>query len=1211
MRGFVFFCLVALAEPRLNPQKAYEYKYEGRVNIGRVMPNLAESGVRMTCKVKISGLTAQTFLLQASEFTFEEFNGFAGRNAFTPSPKITERMAAELGKPFVFDYSKGQVGDIQAPAEVSETIVNIVRGILGLIHVTIKTTQRVYQLEEAGIHGTCQSNYAVKEDTNSKDITITQVVDISNCREKALFDSGMALAVPDKISQERGESVISTVKYIYTVKPSPEGGVITRATALERQYFSPFNVKGGSSKMQAMKELVLLGVAEAGASAAPPGSMANRGSLVFKFGSTLATMPTLMKKTDNPTTKIVELIQRLAQANIYQIDSATTEDISEAIHLLRAITYEDLEAMWTQLAENAEHRRWFLDMSVEVGDARILKFLEARFKAGDLSANEAGQTLLLTLNHLAPEAQLVEMAKEFLTIPFSKSHPILWNTVVLAYGSLVYRHCAQIKPCPVTAVQPLLDMASDALTRGSEEDMVRSLKALGNAGHPASVKTIMRFLPGVAATPVELPARVQSAAVQSMRLLAVHDPHSVQDITMSLFVQRDLPTELRMLAIMILFETKPPLALVLTVTHHLMDETDLHVASFAYSLMQAFAKSKSPENHILSTACNVGVKMLAPKFGRLSYRYSKAMRLDWFNDDFLIGTAMEVFMLRSATSIFPTEILMRGKYHFIGRVLQILELGVRADGIKELFDGDIPGFKGDLSYGDFQALFSVLQKWETLPKDKPLLSIHTKAFGQEWFYGDLTREVVDNIRQAFSATAGKDTPVWEMIQALQKGRSWHWTKPFLTIETRYIQATTLGLPLEIGKYYLSVTGITFNAKVGLNPPLTENLAQLLNSVVSVETDGFVGVTKDINLFYGINTEMFQSGLELKSKTVNAIPWNIVAKMDFKQKKFEMEFPACTKETKLASVKNIEEPSLAKSTPIIPDPPANVEQIPEDIYHKRNRMCSENHLYGLALCVEAEVKRCHFFEEYPLYYFMGYTHFAFKLLPVNPINPVEKIRIEIDAGSSPLPASVRQLLNSLRVLSREASRQMSSTSDSSSSSRSHRPRRHAMAEGSNAAPEALFSFKVLAISGNAKPGGYEAAFYYTPAAEMESTQLIVSQVGEEANWKMCTDANIDMAHAETKVHTRWGAECQSYEMSMKAAIAHLPSSRPALKAKLSWTKIPQYMIKWGNSVDEYIPGVAFLFGFYQKHAHNAKNEISTSVTVSSADGIDVNIQLPWV
>lgn len=38
----------------------------------------------------------------------------------------------------------------------------------------------------------------------------------------------------------------------------------------------------------------------------------------------------------------------------------------------------------------------------------------------------------------------------------------------------------------------------------------------------------------------------------------------------------------------------------------------------------------------------------------------------------------------------------------------MLQLGISAEGVKELFDTGIPGFKGDLSFSDFQALFSVV-----------------------------------------------------------------------------------------------------------------------------------------------------------------------------------------------------------------------------------------------------------------------------------------------------------------------------------------------------------------------------------------------------------------------------------------------------------------------------------------------------------------------
>lgn len=57
------------------------------------------------------------------------------------------------------------------------------------------------------------------------------------------------------------------------------------------------------------------------------------------------------------------------------------------------------------------NRRWLLDSIVEVTDARVLKFLKKRFEVGDVSANEAGQTLLLAYNHLAAESELVELSK--------------------------------------------------------------------------------------------------------------------------------------------------------------------------------------------------------------------------------------------------------------------------------------------------------------------------------------------------------------------------------------------------------------------------------------------------------------------------------------------------------------------------------------------------------------------------------------------------------------------------------------------------------------------------------------------------------------------------------------------------------------------------------------------------------------------------------
>lgn len=131
---------------------------------------------------------------------------------------------------------------------------------------------------QVGIHGKCQSNYATELDGETKELKVTRVIDVNNCREKAVMYTGMASAVLDNTAKQvcggcplaprrlavrhqrcfcvpliqKGESVISMVRDLYTVKPTADGGLVTRARGLERQFFSPFNVKGGNFKMEAV-----------------------------------------------------------------------------------------------------------------------------------------------------------------------------------------------------------------------------------------------------------------------------------------------------------------------------------------------------------------------------------------------------------------------------------------------------------------------------------------------------------------------------------------------------------------------------------------------------------------------------------------------------------------------------------------------------------------------------------------------------------------------------------------------------------------------------------------------------------------------------------------------------------------------------------------------------------------------------------------------
>uniref|UniRef100_A0A672REG0 Vitellogenin-like n=1 Tax=Sinocyclocheilus grahami TaxID=75366 RepID=A0A672REG0_SINGR len=1154
----LYLCLlVALAEPFLNSKKTYEYKYEGLVRVGRELPDLVESALKLRCTFKIIGESPQTFVLQISNVDVEDFNGLPRKSVFSPSQKLTKRLSAEFSQPVVFEFSKGQISDIRTAPGVSNTVVNIVRGILGFLQVTVKTTQSIYELVELGIHGVCQSSYTVEEDNNAKELKVTQMVDITNCQQPAALYRGMALAPEDKLSKQRGESVVSTVKHTYTVKSTADGGLITKAFAQERQYFSPFNVKGGNSRMLALRDIELLKVSDT-TDKIVTGQVQSRGNLMYRTEKDLNPIPVVMINLNEPVPKILDLVKRLAQANIYQVDSSSSTEVLNLIQLLRVATRENLDQLWKQVSGNDEHRRWFLDLVVEVTDERILKFLETRFKAGDITANEAGQALVVAFNHLSAVPVSVALAQEFLSIPFSKSQPLLWNTVVLAYGSLVYRYCVYTDPCPVTVVQPLLDMATSGLSKNLEEGMVLALKALGNAAHPSSIKTLLKFLPGYTSGAEKLPTRVQSAAVLAFRLLASRDPHNVQDIVLNLFVQRTLPAEIRMLACMVLLETKPSIALISVISEVLLEETDLQVASFSYSLLKGIAKSCTPDNQHLSTACNIAMKILTPKLGHLSYRYSKNMHFDWFHDDFLFGTSADIYMLKNE-SLIPTKVMLKGKIHFIGRILQFLELGVHADGIKELFAGKIPQLKKDLGITDFATIMKILSDWQNLPKDRPLLTAYARIFGQEAFLMDVSGDSIQSIIKSFSASAGKESMVWQKIQDVQKGTSWHWTKPHLVYEARFIQPTCLGLPVEISKYYSIVNAVTMKAKAEINPPPKEHLGELLSSDISLHTDGFAGHDFDHFVFHGINTDLFQCGVELKSKIISALPWAFDLKINIKEHKYEMNLTPSKTVTELFSVnsdvfavlRNIEDPSLFKITPMMPET-ADSQQ---DLWN-----CAKG------------------------------------------AKPIEKIQIQVTAGRKHSPG-VSEMMNLTHRVFKDTRDEITSCEENNLSNS------FPASQNLDATPEPVVTVKALGLSPPAKLLGYEGVAFNLPTAQRDNIEIIVSEVGEEANWKICANVNVDKSHSSAKAHLRWGAECQTYDVSMRVSTACQPESKPSIHTKINWGALPSVFIMIGQKIQEYVPGISYIMGFYQKYEKNQERQAAVTVVASSPETFDMRVKIP--
>lgn len=66
-------------------------------------------------------------------------------------------------------------------------------------------------------------------------------------------------------------------------------------------------------------------------------------------------------------------------------------------------------------------------------------------------------------------------------------------------------------------------------------------------------------------------------------------------MALQLFMDKALHPELRMVAAVVLFETRPPVALVSTIANVLKKETSMQIVSFVYSYIRSLTKSTAPD----------------------------------------------------------------------------------------------------------------------------------------------------------------------------------------------------------------------------------------------------------------------------------------------------------------------------------------------------------------------------------------------------------------------------------------------------------------------------------------------------------------------------------------------------------------------------------------------------------------------------------------
>ncbi|XP_066048653.1 vitellogenin-2-like [Chamaea fasciata] len=1031
-------------EPVFHMGKTYLFSYETIILHELTDRSLATAGVRLTSKVEISRVSHSDHLLQIRSPKLEEHNGFWPTDPFIPSSKLSETIAACLSQTFKFEYTEGRVGSIFAPEDCPILCTNLVRGVLNMLQITIKKSQNVYELQEAGIEGICHTRYVIQDDSKNNRATISKSKDLTDCQDKAVKNLGMAYIRPCPTCPLKARNVKGTVTFTYKMKYDDSGVSLTSAMSDQVYQISPFNEPNGAAVMEARQELSLVGTKRPPISA-PTSQLQKQGSLRYHFSGELLQMPIPLIRIKNPDLQLTETLWQLVQNNEKGDTKEASAKFLQMVQLFRAATLDQIESLWLQFVNELPYRPWFLSAICAAGATDTFRFLKQKIHDEKLNIWEAAVTLPLAFHFVTPNKQTLEIASTFLTCP--QIQKVLMHRIIvyLGYGSMVNKHCAQALLCPNELLQPLHDLATEATSKGDVKDMSLALKAIGNAGEPASMKRILKFLPTFSSAAASLPNRIHADAVLALRKIARKDPAKVREITLQVFMDSTLAPTVRMVACVVLFETKPALPTVSALASSLLTEPSLQVASFAYSHMKALAAGRIPQLYKLSAACNIAIKLLGPRLDRLSYRYSKVIQISDYSFQYQAGAIWRAYLMNSPSTMFPSDIITKVRGYYADTATDIIEVAFRSQSLTKLMRRQNIPFAEYDTYKTLKELGKSLLGWKELPPEDPLVSAYIKVLGQEIAFVDIDKDAIQQMMTSLTGSSDWQPVVKKMLEEVQRGISGRWTLPVLVGEMRHIVPTVAGLPLELGLCGATVAQAAADVDVKVSPPVSDNFRpfQLWETKMDIHADIRPKAYFHMIAMMGINTQYLQSGFEFHAEFSANSTMKFDARINMKEKNLKIETLPCHQEVELAAVRsevyaisrNMEEVDSEKKSHIFPkgeipnisdqllqttegsSKPGSWKQssIPnmiskgyrqgsEEAHHNSagrfyaRRFCKKFESLGCSTCLTLKSHNSDFLRNTYLHKLYGEFEAKIILKPVHTDADIDKIQLEVQAGS---------------------------------------------------------------------------------------------------------------------------------------------------------------------------------------------------------------------
>jgi len=560
----------------------------------------------------------------------------------------------------------------------------------------------MFTTQEETIEGDCETVYTIESlpvqyrreiDENVNVLNVTKSIDFEKCQRRPEVNYNFRMASPCPSCEQKYTESEKMLRASTVIKQSllvtdKRDKCLVEKVVVESQYtFVPYTSEGNVVQTYVNMTLELIKSSDRVNSIPriePAQSVrGEEGKLLYSLDWDVAKENFFMHgdessfKRTTPFAPIKDTI-KFMRSVIEPLISAMGDEVNEEaprqftrlVKIMRTLSYKEIEAVYEHYYVKSQFSKeetfkvqgLIIDAIALAGTEDAVKFIVEKTHSKGISPVRAALafrkfTQIRTVSNAMLESVYKTVKK------CVKDNSVKCQSATLAYGSMMNAMCnGEEDKLAVKYVR-----ATPECTEGRREQhierlfkeishsdelvdysVVLILKSIGNAGQAIAIPRLIEFVKNTKYSPL-----IRGEAVEAMRIIAEQSPRKVQQVLVPIYLERTMPTVVRVAAIHQLLKTMPEKSLIDQLTRSLLVEENKQVAAYTFTAMNSLANSTNPCEKKFAEDLTLSLRHARFIENSDSLGYSKHARMQFFSPRINRGLNVGMHSVMSNYSRIP------------------------------------------------------------------------------------------------------------------------------------------------------------------------------------------------------------------------------------------------------------------------------------------------------------------------------------------------------------------------------------------------------------------------------------------------------------------------------------------------------------------------------------------------------------------------------